>query len=99
MNCDVQAYTDCKMTMEEVPFKSYDMVKGTYITKKCTESSEVIQHTKSAPECKYVKYLLFICKPLILNVGKKNNVSIIFVGMSRGRTVLQSGKLMQRETR
>ena len=78
MNCDVQAYTDCKMTMEEVPFKSYDMVKGTYITKKCTESSEVIQHTKSAPECKYVKYLPLIVYALI-TIEKKNDVYIILL--------------------
>jgi len=71
MNCDVQAYTDCKMTMEEVPFKSYDMVKGTYITKKCTESSEVIQHTKSAPECKDVTRQNCITKWEIDEEGNK----------------------------
>ena len=63
MNCDVEAYTDCKMVMEEVPYKSYDMVKGTYFAKTCTESSEIVQHIKSAPECKYVKCLFsFIVK-------------------------------------
>ena len=57
MNCDVEAYTDCKMVMEEGPYKSYDMVKGTYFAKTCTESTEIVQHTKTAPDCKYVVFL------------------------------------------
>ena len=56
MNCDVEAYTDCKMVMEEVPYKSYDMVMGTYNSKTCTESTEIVQHTKTAPDCRYIVY-------------------------------------------
>ena len=52
MECDVEAYTDCKMTMEEVSYKSHDMVKGTFFTKICKESTEIVQEVKSTPECK-----------------------------------------------
>ena len=54
MNCHVEPYTDCKMSYEEVPYRSYEMVKKEYNTKTCTESTEVVQQTKTAPECKYV---------------------------------------------
>ena len=52
MECDVVAYTDCQMTMEEVPYKSYDMVKGEFFTKTCKEGTEIVQEIKSTPECK-----------------------------------------------
>jgi len=71
MNCDVQAYTDCKMVWEEVPYKSYDMVKGTYFTKTCTESTEVVQHTKTAPDCKNVTRQNCITKWEIDDNGNK----------------------------
>ena len=58
MNCHVEPYTDCKMSYEEVPYRSYDMVKKEYNTKTCTESTEVVQQTKTAPECKYVDITL-----------------------------------------
>ena len=61
MNCDVEAYTDCTMSMEEVPYKSYDMVMGTYNSKTCTESTEIVQHTKTAPDCRYT-YSVFWSK-------------------------------------
>ena len=52
MECDVVAYTDCQMTMEEVPYKSYDMVRGEFFTKTCKEGTEIVQEIKSTPECK-----------------------------------------------
>ena len=75
MNCDVQAYTDCKMVMEEVPYKSYDMVKGTYFAKTCTESTEIVQHTKTAPDCKYV---VFLATLQIVNLIQDNNHIFLF---------------------
>lgn len=71
MNCDVEAYTDCTMSMEEVPYKSYDMVMGTYNSKTCTESTEIVQHTKTAPDCRNVTRQNCITKWEIDSNGKK----------------------------
>ena len=52
MECDVVPYNICTMSMEEVPYKSYDAVKDTFNPKTCKESTEVVQHTKTSPDCR-----------------------------------------------
>jgi len=71
MNCHVEPYTDCKMSYEEVPYRSYDMVKKEYNTLTCTESTEVVQQTKTAPECKNVTRQNCVTKWKFDSNGKK----------------------------
>jgi len=54
IECEVEPYTICTMSMDEVTVKSPEMVKGDYQTVVCTESTETVQHTKTKPDCKDV---------------------------------------------
>ena len=54
MQCDVIPYTECKMTMEATPYKSYEMVPKVYAKKECSEGMDTVQHTKMMPECRNV---------------------------------------------
>ena len=54
MKCDIVPYTECQMTMEATPYKSYEMVPQEYARKVCTEGMDTVQHTKMMPECRNV---------------------------------------------
>ena len=52
IECEVEPYTVCTMSMDQVAVKSAEMVKGVFQTKECSESTEEVQHTKTVPDCK-----------------------------------------------
>lgn len=54
IQCEIVPYTECQMTMEATPYKSYEMVPKTYTKKVCSEGMDTVQHTKMMPECRNV---------------------------------------------
>lgn len=54
IKCEIVPYTECQMTMEATPYKSYDMVPLVYKKKVCSEGMDTVQHTKMMPECRNV---------------------------------------------
>ena len=54
IQCDIVPYTECTMSMEATPYRSYEMVPKVYRKKECTEGMDTVQHTKMMPECRNV---------------------------------------------
>jgi len=54
IQCEIVPYTECSMTMEELPYKSHVMVPKTIKKKVCSEGMDVVQHTKMMPDCRNV---------------------------------------------
>jgi len=52
--CEVVPYTECKMIMENTPYRSFKMVEKEYNKMVCKEGMKTVQHTKMMPECKNV---------------------------------------------
>ena len=54
IQCEIVPYTECQMTMDPTPYKSFDMVTKTFNKRVCKEGMDVVQHTKMMPECRNV---------------------------------------------
>ncbi len=54
IQCEIVPYTECSMSMDSTPYKSYEMVPKVFAKKLCTEGMDVVQHTKMMPECRNV---------------------------------------------
>ena len=54
MVCDVVPYTECQMSMESVPYKSFEVVQKLVKKKVCTAGMDIVKHTKMMPECRNV---------------------------------------------
>merc|ERR1739844_101124 len=52
IQCEIVPYTECQMTMDPTPYKSFDMVTKTFNKRVCKEGMDVVQHTKMMPECR-----------------------------------------------
>lgn len=51
MQCEIVPYTDCAMSMDATPYKTFKMVPQTYKKKVCKEGMDVVKHTKMMPDC------------------------------------------------
>ena len=54
IQCEIQPYTECQMTMEVETYKGNEVVQKTFEKKLCQEAMDVVQHTKMMPECRNV---------------------------------------------
>ena len=54
ITCEIVPYTDCEMSMEETPYKSFETITKQFQKKTCKEGMDVVQHTKMMPECRNV---------------------------------------------
>ncbi|XP_040583609.1 uncharacterized protein [Lepeophtheirus salmonis] len=54
IQCDIVPFTECSMSMNITPFKSYETVSKTFSKKICKEGMDTVQHTKMMPECRNI---------------------------------------------
>ena len=54
ITCEIVPYTECEMSMEETPYKSFETITKQFQKKTCKEGMDVVQHTKMMPECRNV---------------------------------------------
>ena len=54
MVCEIVPYTECEMLMENVPYKSFEVVQKLSKKKVCTAGMDIVKHTKMMPECRNV---------------------------------------------
>ena len=52
--CEVVPYTECQMLMENVKYRSFEVVQKPFTPKECTAGMDIVKHTKMMPECRNV---------------------------------------------
>lgn len=52
--CDIVPYTVCEMLMDNVPYRSFEVVQKLSKKKVCTAGMDIVKHTKMMPECRNV---------------------------------------------